>query len=415
MKVLLPVCLAFALTGTVHCADDGPTAPLAEQNGLAFHLIIPKPHQVQWGQLKVQIVLKNVSTRSIRAVTRCGRYAGEGAGWSSIDLDSFFPSDRPRDEDFIRSIATIPPGESLVLPADCPIPKERPYRMVVSYSWSKEDAKRFGCWEGSVGTSVMIANLSSGAELKSDEHVNVVSFRDNTETGEKIRRLLADHHITAIGLSNAGWVTYSVSLRDENTARGLLIGAIMQHQIDAMMSPQTDTIAQPNDGGDSVIYQHPGLPAMVGDLQAALTVPWTLTVPGKNSEPATMVPLVVKAYGTMMTFSWSPDARYLLIATDLADGSGKLGLVDTRTQPIVERDLKLAAIEPRVAAQLPQSPRLYGHYCVVNLSQSDWPSSTQCHIYYCYKQGRKAGDIFLGLDTTEATPTLKIENVTTQD
>jgi len=424
MKSKSILCLALLLlglwkTGAGLYADDGPAVPLAEQNGLAFRLIIPKPYQVQWGQLKVQVVLKNVSHQPIRAVTLCGQYASEGTVWSRVDLGSISMPASPTGDSIIRSIVTIPPGESLVLPTDCPIPKARPYRMVVSYTWRKDDAKRFDCWEGSVGTSIMIADLPPSSDFKSDEQVNVVSFQDDPAhgqgTGDRIVALMAAKHITAIGISNAGWTTYYVSLRDENTARGLLSSAIMEHQIDAEMAPQTDTISQPGNGGDSVIYQHPGLPTMIGDLQAALTVPWTLTGPGHDSEPATLVPLVVKAHGSMMTFSWSPDGRYLLIATDLADGNGTLGLVDTKTQPIVERDLNLAEIKPQVAAQLPQSPRHYGRYCRVDLRQSNWPSSTQCHISYCYKQGRQAGYVFLGLDTTEATPTLKIEKVMPQD
>ncbi|HUB66652.1 MAG TPA: hypothetical protein VL981_04125 [Candidatus Methylacidiphilales bacterium] len=64
-------------------------------------------------------------------------------------------------------MATIPPGESLVLPTGYPIPQKQFHRMVLSYTWSKDDAKRFGCWEGSVGTLVIGLLLSS--ELNSDK------------------------------------------------------------------------------------------------------------------------------------------------------------------------------------------------------------------------------------------------------
>ena len=78
MKIPLLVCFAFALTGAGHCADEGPAVPPAEQNGLAFRLSILKPYQVRWGLFKAQIVLKNVSTQPIRAVTRCGPYLATG-------------------------------------------------------------------------------------------------------------------------------------------------------------------------------------------------------------------------------------------------------------------------------------------------------------------------------------------------
>ena len=134
-KIILGVAflagLAFVLTGEDRCADDGPAVSLSEQNGLALHLIVPRPYQVKGGQLKVQAVLKNVSKQPIRAVTRLGQGRGASADWSSISLNSFFKSDAPRDEDIIRSMATMPPGEGLALPIDCPIPKARPYRMEV--------------------------------------------------------------------------------------------------------------------------------------------------------------------------------------------------------------------------------------------------------------------------------------------
>jgi hypothetical protein len=67
-----------------------------------------------------------------------------------------------------------------------------------------------------------------------------------------------------------------------------------------------------------------------------------------------VLPWAFSARGRAMVFSWSPDARYLLVGVVKGGKDMSLYYLDTATKQPKERNLDLEAVEVRVRAALPE-------------------------------------------------------------
>src|SRR5687768_13053842 len=130
------------------------------------------------------------------------------------------------------------------------------------------------------------------------------------------------------------------------------------------------------------------------------------------------LPCSFSARGRAMLFSWSPDARYLLVGLVKSGKDMSLFLVDADVKRPRERDLELEKVEQRVMAALPErdpdrgeSVAFASHH-QVDFDRVKWLSSSRCQLQYISQFDRKAGEATLTVDLASKTPTLKIERIT---
>lgn len=122
--------------------------------------------------------------------------------------------------------------------------------------------------------------------------------------------------------------------------------------------------------------------------------------------------------GRAMLFSWSPDARYLLVGLVKPGKDMSLYWLDARAKTPKERNLNLEAIERRVDAALPErdpdrgeSVALASHH-QIDFERIEWLSVTQCRLPYISQNDRKSGEATLSLLLGAAETKLKLEKVT---
>ena len=119
-----------------------------------------------------------------------------------------------------------------------------------------------------------------------------------------------------------------------------------------------------------------------------------------------------------MLFSWSPDARYLLIGVVKAEKDMALYCLDTAPGQPKERNLNLEAVEDRVAEALPERDPdrgddvAFASHHQVDFERIEWLSANRCRLHYISQFDRKAGEATLTLDLGADAPALKIEKIT---
>lgn len=119
-----------------------------------------------------------------------------------------------------------------------------------------------------------------------------------------------------------------------------------------------------------------------------------------------------------MVFSWSPDARYLLVGLVKPGKDMSLYCLDAGAKRPKEQNLNLEAVERRVAAALPErdpdrgeSVAFASHH-QIDFERVEWLSASQCRLHYISEFDRKAGEATLKLDLTAGASALKIEKIT---
>jgi hypothetical protein len=384
-----------------------------QEGGLACTLIVPTPYRIHWGQLGIQVVLKNVSAAPIRVCTLCGMWRGESNNWSEVSLDAgFFKSAGPGPDELAKAVVSIPPGASLTLSSNCDIPETTPFRLTARYITAPDMAKSLNTWQGGIQAEPVMIDIKPREPSGNSDEV-VASFREmpafpdqpayGQETAAKVFALLRDNHIEAVGVGNAGSTSVNVPRKDAQKARELIAQAIKTGKLDVELAPEGEEVPSP-DKNLSVVYQFPGWADFGSNLRATISkvvgnmgsTPWTFT-----------------AQGEAMEFSWSPDAHYLLFGVVRQDHGMTLDVVDTRATPIKERDLNLADIEKQVMLQLPLRPvGVFAHYSQIDFDHVEWTSPTHCRLHYGYEDDRQAGDAILDLDLAAPSPELKLVQVT---
>lgn len=155
MNFKIIFCVVLALS-SVHLEADGPK----QANGLIDQLVVPSPYQIHKGQMEIQVVLKNVSSAPIRVCTLCGRWAGTGKDFSSVDLIAgVFKSAPPTVEKMAQAVVTILPGASLTLNCKCVLPETNRFRLTVGYSISPEMARQLNTWQGDVDAEPVMITI----------------------------------------------------------------------------------------------------------------------------------------------------------------------------------------------------------------------------------------------------------------
>jgi hypothetical protein len=394
---------------TVH-----PAHPV--DSGLAGTLIVPTPYRIHWGRLEIQVVLKNVSNAPIRVCTRCGRLGSAGANWSDAELGpGNFLDDSPTIDQLNQAVISIPPGASLTLCDDCFLPDTSPFRVTAGYDTQPGLAKQLNAWQGYLRAEPIIIDLKPPTPRADNEEVIVASFGEmpafpgqpayGQKTADDVFGLLRTNHIAAVEVGEAGSTDVNVSRKDERKARELIAQAIKTRKLEVALASDYETIPS-SDKSLSVTYGHPGWADFGSNLFATLYQ----VVGNMGSTPWTF-----QTQGDAMKFSWSPDAHYLLFGVVRQDHGMLLDVVDTRANPIKERDLNLAQIEQQVAQQLPQRPvGAFAHYSQIDFDRVEWTSPTHCRLHYGYENDRQAGDALLDLDLAEPHPRLKLGAVTSR-
>jgi hypothetical protein len=135
-------------------------------------------------------------------------------------------------------------------------------------------------------------------------------------------------------------------------------------------------------------------------LQRSQTLPWSFS-----------------ARGRAMVFSWSPDARYLLVGLVKPGKDMSLYFLDAATKRPKERNLNLEAVEERVAAALPErNPDLgesvaFASHHQIDFERVEWLSASKCRLHYISQFDRKAGEATIRLDLSADAPALKVEKI----
>ncbi len=114
-----------------------------------------------------KLVLKNIGREPIRLCTFCGRYGGiwtEGKYkvlQEGLDPE-FWKSDRPRDEEFDKHIAVVPPGETVALPISFGVVAAGQIKVSVEYTVGKGFAQRHNVWFGAAKAPPITVDVSHG-------------------------------------------------------------------------------------------------------------------------------------------------------------------------------------------------------------------------------------------------------------
>jgi hypothetical protein len=129
-------------------------------------------------------------------------------------------------------------------------------------------------------------------------------------------------------------------------------------------------------------------------------------------------PWSFSARGRAMLFSWSPDARYLLVGLVKPGKDMVLYCLDAQRERPAELNLNLEPIEERVEAALPERNPDHGESVAfashhqIDFHRVKWLSNSECRMHYVSQFDRKAGEATLKLDFTRKQPLIEIEKIT---
>jgi hypothetical protein len=157
------ICFACRICGQADPIQSDGTLPQPEASGLACQLLVHPPIRTNMGQktyivAPVELVLKNVSSKSIRVTTLCMAWRGTAADSQSILFNETFKSDSLSYDEKSRKVVTLLPGQTTSVTDQC-IPQKNLFRLSVAYSIGTECGQKLKVWHGDIAAPAVMVQI----------------------------------------------------------------------------------------------------------------------------------------------------------------------------------------------------------------------------------------------------------------